>query len=235
MESLLEHLKSWTALIDGLSFIGIVTGVAKTFEWFDGMVSDEGRAALSGYLNNLPSDEQIDSWGSVFPELIDRVFGPKALSLRFVLSSFVSSALGYLAVLLVGIRFRSNEISHFGWRYFYDYTAVEISIISFFVLNLGPDYISLIVSREIVRDMSKSAKHIFSLACLTFVGVFMTFIIGVFTSLLVGTSDEYSSHLFRWLFINPRTSRPVGLVGPLLICIFARSSPPSGCGYILDQ
>lgn len=34
---------SLIALIDGGSVVAVVVGVAKVFDWFDGMVSDTGR------------------------------------------------------------------------------------------------------------------------------------------------------------------------------------------------
>jgi hypothetical protein len=106
----------WKALLDGASVVGLAVGIAKVFEWFDGMISDEGRVALWMFLADVPSDDRIESWGNVFPQLIDRVFGPRALSLRFFFRSCVASLLALLIVtppyyLIEGPRIAGGEFT----------------------------------------------------------------------------------------------------------------------------
>jgi hypothetical protein len=61
-------LLHWTPWIDAVSVAGVAVGVAKAFDWFDGLISDESRVALWIYMADVPSDERIDSWGRVFPK-----------------------------------------------------------------------------------------------------------------------------------------------------------------------
>ena len=153
MESLLEHLKSWTALIDGVSLIAVVTGVAKAFEWFDGMVNDEGRQALTNQLKNYPTDERIDSWATVFPNLIDRVFGTRVLSPIFLMKSFYASMIAIILVRLVYLRFLIGYLT---------INAITSSILSAVIFTLGtsfiPDYFSLLVSRKIVNSIGRDSS-----------------------------------------------------------------------------
>src|SRR5271163_2104118 len=97
----------WKAVLpalDTVSVVGVATGTAKTFEWFEGMLSDQGRAALKSWLLNSAGADPTNSWGEVFPKLIDKVFGERALSWKFFARSCVASLVAVLIVALVAIR-----------------------------------------------------------------------------------------------------------------------------------
>lgn len=148
-------LGQFAPLLKGASFVAIVTGVAKGFEWVDGGMGQAGRRRLSQWLTNVPGDEQIDAWAQVFPNLIDRVFGPKALSWKFFFRSCIAS---FIAVVVVFAIFAT----HYGFFWLLEQTATGgtfQSLFTYFVtallVNCIPDYLSIVISRFIVRSMSR--------------------------------------------------------------------------------
>jgi hypothetical protein len=157
-----QFTHSLIALIDGGSIVAVVVGVAKAFEWFDGMVSDAGRQALSNQLNNAPSEERIDSWAMVFPRLIDRIFGDRALSWRFFARSTVASAMAVLIISLIATRVGYAKLP-IGARAQMPWYALYIPVLRWSLLlaimtNIIPDYCALLVSRTFVRLMAKRPK-----------------------------------------------------------------------------
>ena len=158
-----------------------MVGVAKAFEWFDGMVSDAGRQALTNQLKNAPSDERIASWTTVFPRLIDRVFGERAYSIRFFLRSGIASIIATAIVLLIRIRLHHAPIVD------YD-TLVGFLYIAFFSLgsNLIPDYCSLLISRAIVQMMERRPKPV-AIGLLLALDTVLTGILGIISAALAAT------------------------------------------------
>jgi hypothetical protein len=140
------HLFSWTPWIDGASICAVAVVVAKAFEWFDGLISDESRVTLWLYLADVPSDERIDSWATVFPKLIDKIYGPKVLSVRFLFRSTISSLLAVAITALLALRFGPSKYELGSY--------LESALIGGMIANLVPDYFSLILSRAIVKIMS---------------------------------------------------------------------------------
>src|ERR1700733_5493363 len=115
------------------------------------MISDESRVTLWYHLADLPSDERIDSWTSVFPKLIDTVFGRKALSWKFLFRSYIASLLSVVIVGLFYYRFASRgyinqEVSTF---------ILTLLVPGSLCVNIIPDYLSILVSRMIIRKMSE--------------------------------------------------------------------------------
>jgi hypothetical protein len=148
-------LTQYAPVLRGATFVGIVTGVAKGFKWFDKVLSPQGRSSLSLWLKNVPGDEQIDTWGNIFPDLINRVFGPRALSFRFIFRSCVASFLAVavsFAMICVyfGVPVTAPETSDKSATFFF-----TLLIMLTLTVNCVPDYFSLLVSRFIVRLMSR--------------------------------------------------------------------------------
>ena len=102
------------------------------------------------YLSNVPSEGQIESWGLVFPYLIDRVFGAKALSLRFFFRSCIASLLALLIVtplyfVIVGSRVAGGSL----------WTVLNLVVLLSPFVNFVPDYLSLLITRAIVSLLAK--------------------------------------------------------------------------------
>jgi hypothetical protein len=81
--------------------VAVAYSVAQVFERCDQFLNDEVRIRLWFHLADVPSDGRIDSWGTVFPELIDRVYGVHAFSWKFFLRSCLSSIIATLLFALI--------------------------------------------------------------------------------------------------------------------------------------
>ncbi len=141
-------------LLHGLTFVGIVASVAKAFEWADGGLSPESRTTLSLWLKSVPGAAQIDGWACVFPNLIDRVFGKRAISLKFVLRSSIASiaAVAITETLMVAILGKKQLTSGENWA---GYETLAYYLWLALPINCVPDYFSLLFSRFIVRRMAR--------------------------------------------------------------------------------
>jgi hypothetical protein len=136
--------------IDGLSFVGIVAGIAKGFDWLDSMLNDGGRTAITKWLKNVPADVQDDSWPIALSGLIDRVFGERAFSLKFIARSFIASFSAVCLVFLLYIRLHLRKNIDLD-------DAVGILEFSLSI-SLIPDYLSLLVSRAIIMLIPRNPR-----------------------------------------------------------------------------
>jgi hypothetical protein len=150
-----ELINPLIALFDSVSIVVVVGSVAKAFEWFDKMVSDRSRQELTRWLTNVPGDAKLDSRATIFANLIDKVFGERALSFEFIMKSCGASLLAVLIVTFIFYRFglvRSLLPSLRVW--------FGIAFMAASVANFIPDYFSLLISRTIVRLMARKSTPI---------------------------------------------------------------------------
>jgi hypothetical protein len=158
---LLNHHPVWTGLVAATAIAG---GVAKGFEWFDAALNDDSRFKLSMWLVSVPGDEQIDAWAGVFPNLIDRVFGPKALSWRFFLRSCIASFVAIALVTILGvIMYGPDWIFGNGLEFLSDHAlalalALGCTGVGTLIANCIPDYLSVLVSRYFVGAMRRNPR-----------------------------------------------------------------------------
>ncbi len=180
--TLLSQHPVWTALA---AAIGIAASIAKAFEWFDGALNDDSRFKLSLWLVSVPGDEQIDAWANIFPNLIDRVFGIKPLSWRFFQRSCVASLIAVIACLtLIAIAVGPRKFTEWGRIGLFElFVAMLIPSVGY---SFIPDYFSILISRTIVRMMSKRPKP-FRVAGLLMLDTALTFILAYAAISLVTT------------------------------------------------
>jgi hypothetical protein len=161
---LLANLSKWPFWIDSASVVVIAAGVAKAFEWFDGLISDDSRVALWYHLADIPSDEKIDSWGEIFPKLVDRVFGEKALSMKFFRRSCIASVLAVALCCCADFSFRAMTSETLDYELLLQYSIVSpllILILGVYALafNLLPDYLSLLISRFVIKLVARRKEN----------------------------------------------------------------------------
>jgi hypothetical protein len=152
LSSLADQL---SPILKGTGFVGVVTGVAKAFSWVDDGISDESRLGLTKWLKDVPGDDEIDTWASVFPNLIDRIFGERARSWKFFFRSCAASLLAVSSITLLTYLTsdRENLTAYIGTGGF-----LEIVAILALSANCIPDYFSLLISRSIVKLMARHPK-----------------------------------------------------------------------------
>ena len=216
-----NSLARFVPLIDGVSALGIVTGTAKSFSWLDGMLNDRGRKAIAHWLMNAPEDASHDSWTNVFPSLIDRVFGPRVLSIKFFLRSCVASAIAILVVSVIMIR----GIEGWDW----DTARTEIPQLLIFSIgsNMLPDFCSLVLSRAVLRMMERWPTP-GAITVLLGLDTALTGCIGLVSGnlglfvMLIGTQNQVTlrqvlGNLLETEFLGEATLREAGLSGAMII------------------
>jgi len=144
------NLSTWTPWTDAASVVAVATGVAKMFDWFDGLISDESRVALWYYMADVPTDERIDSWGSVFPLLIDNIYGKRPWSLKFFFRSCISSIIATCVVAIIYFRFSSGYRPTDSLDF-----LLKSLLLGAFLANVLPDFVSLLLTRFIVKVIEK--------------------------------------------------------------------------------
>ncbi|HUA93765.1 MAG TPA: hypothetical protein VL991_14425 [Terracidiphilus sp.] len=191
-------LSPFLPILKGASFVAIVTGIAKGFEWVDGGLSLAGRQKLSRWLMNVPGEEELDTWAGVFPNLIDRVFGVRAVSWKFFWRSCVASIVAVAVVFTI-------FATHYGFFWLLQQTGVGgpvESLVRYFItallLNCVPDYFSVLISRFVVRTMARNptALRISSLLILDIVATLVVASLSLFlwTILINILVDVLSGH-----------------------------------------
>jgi hypothetical protein len=199
MSDLTTLLNQFAPILKGVAVVGIVTGVSKGFKWVDGGMSKEGRHRLGQWLKDIPGIEQIDAWASVFPNLIDRVFGPRAFSWRFFNVSFFFSLIAVFITSLISIAhyglFEFDPLS----RRVSDGTFGTFAFISVMalLLNCIPDYLSVVISRFIVRTMAKRPTAL-NTTLLLLLDTFLTVIIAVLSLAIFLAVSGMKGHVFTF-------------------------------------
>jgi hypothetical protein len=148
---LAQPLDKLLPLIDVLAIVGIVKAVDQAFKWFDELLNEAARETVARWLTNTPDDSKTNSWASVFALLIDKVFGERPLSWRFLFRSCAASSIAVATVTLFFYRFAMVNTDQSSLRIVLLFAFICATVASFV-----PDYFSLLLSRTIVRLMAQS-------------------------------------------------------------------------------
>jgi hypothetical protein len=181
----------WAALAAAAA---IAACVAKGFEWCDAALNDDSRFKLSLWLVSVPGGEQIDAWAGVFPNLIDRIFGRKALSWTFFLRSCVASFVAIAFVSILGaIMYGPDWIFGYGFGYLsHDSQSLALALtlgftgVGALIANCIPDYLSVLVSRYFVGAMARNPRGFW---------IFLLLIGDTISTLIVADAAMWALHL----------------------------------------
>ncbi|WP_286902439.1 formylglycine-generating enzyme family protein [Vreelandella sedimenti] len=156
----MEMIRVW--LVTGLSFGAILLGAA----WkADGLTSKEFREDLSLYLLCVEPRRvgaKVQAWPVHFAELFDRVFGRKHTSLRCIARSCIASLCAFAMATVVYAHAAPSEWTYFknavasgeSLAFFWNFEpSLEKLVFFFIVLNLIPDYFSLLETRFVIRQL----------------------------------------------------------------------------------
>ena len=152
MKLLAQLIEALPYIIEGVSFFAIVSGVSKAFEWFDRMLNPSAKRAVSQSITNPPDDVSIQSISTVIPQLIDIGFGNRAFSIRFFLRSCLMSFIAETVFLYLFIQ-SGHVVIRLGYRSW----LLMVPLLALLAVNFAPDYVSLLISRTIVRLMVKNS------------------------------------------------------------------------------
>lgn len=162
------------------SYFAMAGGVWALFDRADKAIKEETKIAVSLWLIESNPTAGNSKWPGQFITIFDSVFGEKHGSWRCFFRSCVASFIAITILLLVylGIRGPEGFISFGGQSDWYN--KLLIIYIVGAILNLLPDYVSLLETRYILKWMSRSHSFlkIFGLLCLDLVVSSLLFIGG---------------------------------------------------------
>lgn len=124
------------------------------FVRLEGLLEDDARTKIANWIRGERSTDDSRRWPASFVELFDRVFGEKHLSWRCFWRSCLASAMAVvvmMAVFMMSYPLLVDEIIRKPHR------LIGIGFITA-ILNLFPDYLSLLETRYILRRMAVGEK-----------------------------------------------------------------------------
>ncbi len=152
---LLLHAATWATIAFGIGYL---------FEQAENVASSETKAAVSRWLNNLDPAGAVASWPTTFATIFDHVFGECHLSWRCFSRSCVASFASVAIMTLIWGMLRPSQFIEF-------FLSAGINAIFFIfiltaILNLIPDYLSLLETRYVIKWMSRTSSRARILALL---------------------------------------------------------------------
>lgn len=150
-------------LLYAASWVTITGGIWLLFERAEVVVTPETKAAISRWLRNLDPTTAFPNWPATFAAVFDRIFGERHLSWRCFRRSCAASFISVVIVTLFWAALRPHQFTMFVKDE--NYIFLVLIFVMACVLNLIPDYLSLLESRHIIRWMSRrrSIVRIFAL------------------------------------------------------------------------
>ena len=141
-------------------FNGFVAGGALAmivfgfFSWVECLLKPTVRVDIAGWLVGLEVGQKLEPWPNTFVNVFDKVFGTKYLSWKCLLRSITATSI----VLVLGtVAFSSSQDWSVPIRVF---NGLLDSLRVGFVVNVLPDYLSLMKTRYAVRFMTQKSLSI---------------------------------------------------------------------------
>jgi hypothetical protein len=167
---------------------GVLAGiVSKFFDRVENVLTENTKLDIAVWLLGIKTTEKLQHWPDTFAKIFDRVFGEKHLSwkcfLRSAMASCVAIALTLFVTFAVHNRnwYVAKSIIHEGHLWFF---------LIVLVVNVIPDYVSLLETRFLLRFASRSSPlDKIGVLCLDFI---LTLYIGL-VSVTYGLSTVLAS------------------------------------------
>lgn len=134
----------------------LVTGsIWKLFERAEKVAAPIAKESAKEWINNFQLTPAIQNWAMVFSHMIDALFGCKPLSWKFFFRSCFASYLATFVVICIWAALHPDELLAFleGDSVFKTFSLVLSGTL---IINIIPDYISLIESRWLIRWVSRT-------------------------------------------------------------------------------
>ncbi len=160
-------------------YIGACVVVWAVFVKFDGLLQDDTKLAIAVWLVGDPKTE-APPWPDTFIRLFDRAFGEKHLSWKCFWRSSIASFLAMCGLLALGYAVNPAVRAVLDLDAEMEPVIVAAIIIGAIsvggILNLFPDYLSLLQTRFVLRCMSRHPGTLRRVAWLL-IDLFLTFVI----------------------------------------------------------
>lgn len=195
------------------AWLGIASGVWALFERAETVLTSDARVAISKWLRNLDPGSSVINWTGTFVMVFDRLFGERHFSWKCFFRSAIASLVTVIIVFILALSLFLKKSQELQGPELIEVSRFIISSIipllfAFSILNLIPDYLSLLETRYVLRWMS-SATTVRRNLLLLFLDFVFTGIIalGVFlvTSWVLFTSSEGMTPLAEIVKTFPQT------------------------------
>ena len=169
------------------SWLGLIGGVWALFDRAETVITPEARSVISRWLKGLNHEQT--TWPSSFANVFDKIFGVRHASFGCFIRSSIASMFATLIIFLIwaasypsaflGVAFDKSNLT---W------------ILGLFILNIIPDYLSLLETRWILKLLQQvqSARRAFALLL---ADLFLTALLGLTLFLLFVVARHFSEFL----------------------------------------
>ena len=139
------------------TWLGFVAGIWYLFKIAEDATNDTTRRRISNWLMNVNLSGAVSHWPDTFIETFDAVFGKHHLTFKcFRRSSIVSISLVILLMLLHCSMYPESVWAQTMQSRIGQIIVLVITLLMAIVVNLLPDYISLLETRLILRYISQT-------------------------------------------------------------------------------
>jgi len=140
-----------------LSFAGLSGAIYGLFAKAGETVKDDSKKAVSKWLQNIELEKDAPNWPATFASLFDRVFTERHFSWKCFRRSSIASMSAVIFMILIFIVVNQGLVGTYVVEAKQSFKLDLTSFIGLFlftiILNIFPDYISLLVSRYILKKM----------------------------------------------------------------------------------
>jgi len=187
------------------SYFGMAAGVWALFDRADKALNEAAKKSIAEWLQNINPTTERSRWPGQFIEIFDSVFGEKHLSWKCFFRSCLASIFSVTVVLIIYLGVGEDFILvKRPWQE----KIILYMFVAGILLNLIPDYFSLLETRFLLHWLRKSASYLKSFS-LMFLDILITFFIFygtiiIYLSLSALTPNiDISPGIFEatWVFI----------------------------------
>ncbi len=175
------------------AWAGIIGGIWLLFSKAEDTVKPEIKTTISNWLSNLNPEVKLANWAMTFASMFDGIFGKKHFSWRCFSRSCIAS---FVSLTIMIFLWFSKQSSH------YEPRLVLILITLGAIVNLIPDYFSLLETRYIIKKISNTSSTIKILGLLTIDFIATVFIFSFAFMLFVMSIDISSISDYLDLFLE---------------------------------
>jgi hypothetical protein len=197
---------SLTALFG--SWAVVTGGVWKLFDRIEKVASQEAKENASQWLLQLKMEDHFTNWANTFSEAFDNIFGARHFSWRCFYRSAIASLIAVIVVTLFWGYIRTEEfLSFVGDSDFFEDLFFIFLVTA--ILNMLPDYISLLESRYIISFLRKS-HSVFKHIALIFADLILTSLIGFIAFGILSTALDENIINYFLSFVLPLSAEKDG-------------------------
>ena len=170
---------------------GIIGVIWFLFVRAEDTVKPEIKTAISSWLSNLNPERKLANWPMTFASVFDDIFGKKHFSWRCFRRSCIASFVSLTIMILLWLSMQSHV---------YDPGEILFCLALGAIVNLIPDYFSLLETRYIIKKISNTSSTIKILGLLA-IDIIATVFIFVFPLILFSVFEMVDRGRFSFSYL----------------------------------